>query len=299
MYYILVFLVVLVLVVQMNYWERLAQILSKYYLNAKELIPDGLIKNGKNLVLNLSHYSSRATDQEKDVNMPHYKYFTKLILDLYQARRVYGAEIQKHMLNIKSAILSDLQFEKKVKSLSFNSYSQFFAMSLLTWGFIFLTSKIMSYSADPLILFLIIFMQLIGSLLFFFIFKKVKKTMMDEIGKIEAPIYTMKALIRVGIPVSLVCERCEMDQLSNLKNKSIRELVERLFYSIDRLKNEGTPIESTLSEILDEVYFIRDQKFNKFINIISFFKFIILALFYLTSYFVFIISLFFSLLQQI
>lgn len=294
-------LIILVFALPLASFEKISKWVTSQRIKIRSKRNKSELLRGADLLEFLSEDSQTMDikNEEMAQSIPYYKFYTGLILELFHARRVFGAEIQNILFEIKSSLVEDLQFEKKVHSQLKNAWMQFIAMSALTWGFIFITSHITKFQASTFTQLLIIFLQIFGAVLNTIFYYKVKSSTLGQVEKFQSPLYGLKSLGDTGLAISVICEKAKVDELWKISDKGLVVLVKRLFHAIERLKKQGVSIDQSIDEIINEVRFIREQKFLKFLGFLAFFKFLTLALFYLSSYFIFIMSLFSNLLSQV
>jgi hypothetical protein len=240
--------------------------------------------------------SSIIQFQTKPVIIPEYKFYTNIINKLISNSRQYGCSLKNGTKTIRYAISKDLQFEKKIITEHAGGIAQFFIISAVSWSFFLAVKEIMSISILNSSLLLIISLQLGGVLLYIYLAKKIKTAIFQDNSTYLHSMYILKSLIGTGIPLKQVIELSRVSQFISTPKDRFKYINLRIVSMLERVQKTGTPVSEEISEIIEEIWFIHNMSFENFLKKTVILKFFIIAAFYLTSYFLFLIELFDNLL---
>jgi len=223
--------------------------------------------------------------------LPRYKFYTDLLVELLDQLRRFGGAKFKLLFAFKKQLKDDLQFEKRISSLVGGGVCQFLLVVVITWGFIALTCRLVGYSPSLALLFLISLLHLSGVVLFLFQVKKMKVRALEPFMVFYRVLIIIKLSLGGGLSVSESLRRSRVEQLFLKSYRSYPHLIVRVDLLIKRWQTQGGEIAQELDELMDELLFQRDEEFLKLNRNSTALKFLILALFYLSSYLLFVFTL--------
>ena len=240
----------------------------------------------------MSYLSSYFYSQNGSQDIPKYKFYTALILKLNHYGRLFGAPKKEMIDSLKKGVFEDFKFERKLKAVYLNFLSQAFAMTVMTWGFIYLVRKLMKVEVEPFQILLIVILQTLGPIVFSAAYLRLKLRMFKGYEIFFSSLYTMKVLSSVGVAATDLVKEAEIEGLAEFAKKDKRAVYMRVLEIISRLKQMGGPIRDDLDQLVSELWFLQEQSFEKFVKQTTALRFMVLALFYLSSYFIFVLGIF-------
>ncbi len=225
--------------------------------------------------------------------LPEYKFYTTLVGTILSYSRNYGVPIRLILISIKKGLLKDIQFGKKISAELFSGVFQFIVVILVTWGFIFISCKLVpEISPDLLIINLIVFLQIVGLISYVCVYLYLKRREFNLFDSYFFELYALYSLSLVGISVTETLKIVSLERSSRVKYKKFIHVDTRLERLIIRWKETGITIKKEVLELIDEVWFLQESAFINIVPKLAFLKFCILAIFFLSSFLIYIFSIF-------
>lgn len=242
-------------------------------------------------IADMETYLSRGLVRSA-TELPRYKFYTGLIHLILSYGRNYGASILGIVRKIRQGIIMDYQFERKLQSEFFGGLVQFVLIGFMTWIFIFISDSIICAETLFSVRFLVGGLQIFGVVLYFFIYFGWRKKNFLIYSKYFSGLYVLDSLSEVGVSLQLMLEQSGVEKLFEINKRKFCYVDNRLENAIEASRKQGMPIKKELDDIINEVWFLQEQQFGKFVKQMAGLKFVILALFFLSAYFVYLFSLF-------
>ena len=248
------------------------------------------LRSGEKLINWMTCWSSNkdffSFSKEKNEVEKGYKFYTGLINEILFYKRELGGYPKKNFQEVKKALLGDVRFEKKVEKEMRGSFFQYIFLGITTWLFIGGSHKILgakvSISLESLLS--ILCFQMIGVLLYQIVCQRVKRKDFYFFNLYYGPLFKFFCLIYLNLPVGMVLEKSEFEVFYRKEPLGWKPVLEDLRDLIDRWKNQGGEVRSELSDIVEEVYFLRDLSFEKYREKIQFLRLGFLGIFFLCPY---------------
>lgn len=232
------------------------------------------------------------------INLPEYKFYTSLIIQLMQFHRTMGVGIKKIIPELRANLIKDIQFEKKVFSEISSSIAQFVIVTFVTWAFILLSTSILDLPIKLGYAVTIIVLQITGAIVFIFFIKKMKRKIFSPFYFSLSEIYFFSVLYEVGVPLNDAIDKSNIMVGDLVAVPKLSVFSDRVLKLIDRLRQTGMPLGVELGEIKQELWHLQDQDFTKFTKLLQMAKFFTLSLFYLPAYFLYLASIFKFFMEQ-
>lgn len=284
-----------------DYLLELSLILPKKLKSHRKNLPlIAEIDRGQELLANFSKCEAQISLGAKILPdfLPKYKFYTELLEQLFFFNRNLGIKIKKFFPEIRKGLINDLQFEKKVLDEVMAAILQFLVIALTTWSFVFLSSLIAQISLSKSISLLMILLQIMGIVIFFFILKKIKKNMFVKFNKSIEELYLFNSFLEIGLPINEIISRSKICDGSIVSFKIFENLSDRVKKLIIRLKETGLSPRDEVQEIIGEIWHLQGEYFKKFTKIVQILKFSILIFFFLPAYFLYLYSIFKFFMEQ-
>lgn len=302
----ILYLLLLVAIAQLpeKFWDR---ILESYSLfgsllkkKQKTLPIIGEIYRGEELLLAISELEARISLGIKFISgiLPKYNFYTDLLEQLFESHRRLGIGIKKFIPEIRLALIRDLQFEKKILDEILSGVMQFLVIAATTWCFVFLSKSLVEITLDGATIFLMLTLQLLGAVLFFYLVGTLKTKAFTPFSKAIEELYLFSALLEVGLPLNEVLQRSAILQGSLMSHKNFEQLALRLKKLVARMRESGLSPKDEVQEIIREIWHLQEVHFLKFTKMVQGLKFSILAFFFLPAYFLYLHSIFKFFMEQ-
>lgn len=285
-------------------WDQILEfyfgILTNYADNKKKLPVIGEIYRGQELILAIADCEAKLSLGQKILAgfLPRYKFYTDLLEQLFVAHRSLGIGIKKFIPEIRLALIRDLQFERKVLDEIISALLQFLVIAATTWSFVFLSKSLVQIPLDKLTAFFMIFLQVFGATLFFYLVRLLKQRIFAPFSMAIEELYQFSALLEVGLPVNEVVQRSGILQGSLSNHKNFINLAARAKKLVARMKEAGLSPKDEAQEIIREIWHLQEVHFQKFTKMVQVLKFTLLAFFFLPAYFLYLYSIFKFFMEQ-
>ena len=230
--------------------------------------------------------------------LPQYKFYTGLLFNLLEIHRRLGVSLKSILPELRGNLIKDVQFEKKLRENIFGGNIQFLVITITTWCFIFLSSKLAELPLKTSNLVLILFMQLSGVFVFNSALKQLKSRTFAKFNQAIERLYLFTSLAEVGLPVSQTLLESKVLEGHLVEHKLFSPCASRLTTLVNRWKENGISPKIEASEVTLELWHLKEMGFGRFLKHLELLKFTILAFFFLPAYFLYLYSIFQFFMEQ-
>jgi hypothetical protein len=227
----------------------------------------------------------------RPAELPHYKFYTRVIEVLLDLARRMGGNYQDSLLFLREGLQIDRQFEKKMKEIIFGTWLQMTFMMVLTWTFVVAALSLVEVKVEPHKLGMIMVWQLVGLSLLPLILKHLRKKYFSDIGNLWKMLFILRSLVNVPLSRSEILNIAEVRELKNIQQKSLAHIVEKFKSTCQRALQIGGSYEGEVLSLMEELRFQEKWHFELFEKRLMVVKLALLALFFLPSYLAFIFLL--------
>nr|BDT27896.1 hypothetical protein BHI3_13620 [Bacteriovorax sp. HI3] len=268
-------------------WEK-ARALRQWSLSQKKTPP------GEKLLKFLPELEAKMGMGMKTAEMeiPHYKFYTSLLHELLEVHRKLGVNLKSILPELRNNVIKDLQFEKKVKGLILGGNLQFAAITMTTWGFIWLSSSLADLPLHPGDLFFIFCLQALAILVFNFAVKKAQALMFNKFSRVMEGLYLFISMAEVGLSAGRVLADSKVLDGDLMRYREFSFCAERVKEHVQRWRENGVSPRPGVTEVVREVWHLQELCFEKFLKVADLIKFSVLAVFFLPAYFFYLYSIF-------
>lgn len=281
-----------------KYWAKLldltVSIKNTILIKTQLALGVNSMRNGEKMINALVELESCSIIKIKNstLTLPKYKFYTDLIYSILEFSTKYGSPLRNTSKNIRLGLTKDYQFERKILKEFLGGLTQFALITIIIWLFASAVQTVMKVEISISTKIIMSTLQLIGVLLFIFTGKVVRKKEFRGFANYFSSIYILRSLVEVGVPIKTAIELSKVGSTTIIRPSYFTHIKTRISRMIERVQKSGTPILSEIEETTNELWYLHDDSFEKYIKKISVLKFGVLALFYLSSYFVFVMELF-------
>ena len=230
--------------------------------------------------------------------LPQYKFYTNLLELLFENYRRLGIGIKKILPEIRSGMVKDLQFEKKIFDEIVSGLWQFMIIAVTTWSFVFLSSTLADIPRSWGTTLWMGVLQISGVIAFFYLVSIFKSKIFYKFSKSIEELYLFTSLLDVGLPLNEILSRSGILNGNLTSYKSFETISFRLNQLVSRLKETGLSPKEESQEIIREIWHLQEESFHKFTKIVQVLKFSILVFFFLPAYFLYLYSIFQFFMEQ-
>lgn len=233
-----------------------------------------------------------------DLNIPQYKFYTSLLFRLLEVHRQMGISLKQILPELRINLGRDIQFEKKNRRIISGSNLQFFMTTMTTWSFILISSQMAELPLSPMNLFIIGLLQLAGIIFFNAAVRFLRFKMFNKFSDFIESFYLLMSLSEVGLSIGQVLHESKILEKEALSDSLFRSIAERLTGLVKRWKDNGISPKAELSELISELWHLKEEQFERFLKYLEILKFSTLAIFYLPAYFLYLYSIFQFFMEQ-
>lgn len=236
------------------------------------------------------HWGNRQNLQATG-NLPVYKFYSEVVEVILNLARKMGGSYQDSLLFLREGLVSDRQFEKRLREAYLGTWLQMGLMVTLTWTFILGALFITEISLPITKLIFIAAWQALGLLSLPTILSYYRKKFFGDIGRLWKMFYVLNSLGKVPLARSETLTQAGIKDLSEIKQKSLSHIVEKLRSTCERILKVGGSYEAEIKSLMEELRFQEKWHFELFEKRLTVIKLGILSLFLLPSYLMFIFLL--------
>lgn len=221
-----------------------------------------------------------------------YKFYTLLLENIFKYQRFKGVAPLSYLSEIQAAIIKDTKFEMKISKEVIGGLVQFLVLAILIEGFIIFTTQSLHVVIPASKLMMIISLQIIGALLFYLLFHYLKKRYFKGPIAYFKSLYLLALLSDVGISTREALGESKIQNVLSCGHLGFADFNQDIIAMIKSWKQNGAPPALEIKSMLQLLWFQMDDKFDSFIKVMQSMKLIVTTLFFLSSYFLFILELF-------
>ena len=221
-------------------------------------------------------------DYDKDLVMPSYKFYDKLIEQLMIYQRKYGVSVQLALRGLRTALIQDVKSDKKIRSIKINSLSQYILMCFFTWFISVHMSLAVDVKPERINLCLILVWQILGAYLFLFLLKFLKKIKFEYFEPVFHSLYSAKSFLLASRPIQEVKAALQHKDLQHANQ--IQWLRDKTEYLVLAAKKNGKISPCEIDNLIEEVWLTYQLQLENYENLLSGIKVGLFLIFILPSY---------------
>ncbi|MCY4524088.1 MAG: hypothetical protein OXB84_05050, partial [Halobacteriovoraceae bacterium] len=201
----------------------------------------------------------------------------------------YGAPMEQILQELRQAIIKDRQFEIKFSEDSKGGFIQFILVSCITWLFLLICQQMIQIQIPEVYQWAMAGLQIMGICFYPMANNFLRKKLFYPFPPYIFTLTTLQSLCQAEMPLGLILKRSELAKLP------YRSPLHNIYNSIENLiedwQTHGVPVQNRLNDLLREIWFLQNTRFDLFLKISKLLKFFCLAAFFLSSYLLFLYSL--------
>lgn len=300
--YLLSFLVILLL--PERFWEKMWQHCCLFYSKIKVSMQNNPFqkeeRQGDLLLQFFPALEAKLSMGQKTTSteIPRYKFYTTFLSELLQVHQKRGVSLKGILPELRTNLIKDLQFEKKLKSNILGGNLQFLAITITTWSFIFFSSQMADLPLRPINLLVIFLLQFFGVIVFNAFLTKIKRMVFAKFDQSIERLYLFVSMIEIGLPVSIILSESKVLEGDIMKHANFTPCAQRLTSLIKRWSENGISPKIEAQEIIRELWHLKEVSFERFLKHLDLLKFVVLAFFFLPAYFFYLYSIFQFFMEQ-
>jgi hypothetical protein len=267
-----------------------------YWIESPVTIPINPLIKRKDPALELEewlkkfHWGNRQ-GLEKQGTLPAYKFYSEVIEVILNLARKMGGSYQESLLFLRDGLVLDRQFEKRLREATLGTWLQMGLMVVLTWSFILGSLMITEMKIPIGKLLLIAAWQSLGLICLPSLLRFYRTRYFGDIGKLWKMLFVLNSLGKVPLSRSEALTLAGIRELSDIKQKSLNHIVEKLRATCERILKVGGSYDLEVRNLMEELRFQEKWHFELFEKRLTVIKLGILSIFLLPSYLMFIFLL--------
>jgi hypothetical protein len=217
---------------------------------------------GRNNQAKLIEFLIMRGEEQMKLEVPNYKFFTKLVELLISFRTKYGVEVSAAFSEIRKSIRKEVKESKRIKDAVIAGLYQYILIAIFTWLFIYMAQAMIGISPDFSDSIILLIVQLVGVFVYFILFIALQKKLFSPFEKYFTALYSFRSLNRISRPLGDILYASKISDLPN--NKHLRHLKERVNYLLKQLSTIGSIPRDELDNVLHELWDCFDLQVEKF-----------------------------------
>ncbi|TDJ03619.1 MAG: hypothetical protein E2O68_09765 [Deltaproteobacteria bacterium] len=212
--------------------------------------------------------------------LEEYKFFGTIFHELLEYSRVFGLPPNSFIPRLRVYLGRDLRFEKEVEKIFWEGMAQFLLIFIISWAFKFYAATIIPSSTNYWALIL----QISGPISFVLAFFFLRKQILLPFSPYFGAYYKLWALLKVGCSTGEILGKSKVLELRP-KASALKQIHRKIKRPLKSWEQQGTPIAPLIELVMEELWEVYDQEFQRFHKMLKIISFLILAFFYLGAYF--------------
>jgi hypothetical protein len=249
--------------------------------------------NGNDLNVWLQNWqllNSQGSALSKLGPVPEFKFYARLAEAGLRHARTFGSFPRELLWEWREGLSKESDFDRKMTSLKFSSFMQFFIFTLIIWSFGFISSdSIVKLNSSHYIS--MVTLQLLGFVSFIPVVKLLNNYLLKGLSEMLESLYTLRSLSQAGLAVSEVLKEAKLSQIPERLSGQAGAIRLKLMDLVRAYQNLGNSMGKESQLLISEIWFYRDQQFTAINKRLEALKLIWLLLFFGSSYAVFLMGL--------
>lgn len=219
-------------------------------------------------------------------NLPQYTFYTSLVEQILHNAKKYGAPYKKVLKTLRIQLEHEIDFASKVRSINIQGYFQCALFSLVVFSFFYFAKKTMNHSFLKHEFLIILMLQSLGVLCFYFLGKFFYRTQFFFYPRFYLLFFHYSSLLPIGVPLNYIADSFpEREFLLSPGENSWRDLKERFDLLLLQAQREGSGIHHEIILLCEQLRFRQKREYQRFHKRHEAVKTAVLLTFFMGSYF--------------
>ena len=256
----------------------LFKILDIHISNIRNLFKFNTLKEG----YLLQTYLMQSENDRKFQHLPTYKFYSELVLILFNCRTTFGGEIETSLFELRKSIVIDIKETRKVRDMFYGGLIQSLFLGFFVIGFYYYSRIMIGAKINLSEIFFLAGWNLGGVCLYVCCFKYLEIKKFKLFSSYLCAFYKFKILLSISRPINEIIESSQINKLRH--EKKIGHLRERIEQLVKKIKNSGQFSRSEIDFLLREIWDFFEFELTHFQKMMGVIKFLSLLLFILPSF---------------
>ncbi|MFN8369477.1 MAG: hypothetical protein U0T83_02500 [Bacteriovoracaceae bacterium] len=233
-----------------------------------------------------SIYTSQNLCTLSSFKFTHYKFYQELMETILKWGKETGINLKPILKDIKLSLHQDYKFEKRMTQFFKQGMFQIGSIVMLSWGYYLGLIYTIEKQLTAFEVVMILFWQLIGITLYWYLLMIYKNNFMGRYYQVLDKLYQFSSLYSAGIPLSRLVSETQMFKiLAEERDHEMVALKLKIENLVNEVRHKGVSISVELREAIEEVWFLLELRYEKFVELMQVLKMTILLLFFVSTYF--------------
>ncbi|MBT5094197.1 MAG: hypothetical protein HOM21_08145 [Halobacteriovoraceae bacterium] len=221
--------------------------------------------------------------------VPRFSFYSSLVEEMLSHGRHLGAPLKVPLNRLKQDLQHELRWRKKLSAAIVGGYFQFILAFLIAWVFMYIGQKMVEREMPGKIM-SVFLIQGVGFVFFWVMDKFIRALIFKNFSLLYKNLMTFHCLSQVSLSQEVILAHVDMRQIHTCKTRWSQPILWRFEAGLRRWRDEGRGISELLNEILIELQFLWQERFELYLKLLNGSKFFCLSFFFLGSYLYFLYS---------
>ncbi len=256
---------------------------------SKKKSPTKTVKNDFSTFL--GHLLLSGTQHMRFEKIPFYPFFSDLTANILERGRKSGTRPQAALKKIKTILIKDKLFQKRLKTIVMEGYIQFSLISALTWSLVGFTAFMGITEISIRFKFFIFLLQLLAFLIYLPSYYYLKKKKTDFIQLFLKKLYLLQINLEASLSIKRAFEESQLNEVFKIRPKRFEIFLNRLEFLLKEFQKSGGHIIEELENLKEELwneYQLLLEELEKECKVL---RLGLIFLFFIPSYFLYIFAM--------
>lgn len=272
-----------------SFWQKLKVQCTRIFLYFKNIFPKKRSFYGQILLNRAEQLGSNALKTKVDsIEHINYKFYGKLFIQLLSLNSLFGTSVKASIQFFRKSLQKDLMFQRKLEKSQSEAFLQMIFMGLVIWGFFLIFNQLLKIRVSFSYILIVIIYQMLGLLSYLYIEKAIRLRKLKSSFDILKSLIQFFSLLETGISNQEILEKSDIVSCTYLVDKDFAYMLNDLRRKLEKWNETGSEISRYREDVIDEYWFIMEQKYAQILRSVKGVQAIVGFLFFLPSYFLLI-----------
>lgn len=237
--------------------------------------------NSKSLGKELYFILSRVEHLQEIKELPEYRHYTRLLYLLKDKQRETGMSVKSSLEKVREFLKKDLRFNEALYKEQKEAKLQSLMMVAISWLFLVVYATSLEMLSSFREVFICALYQLLGLLIVQKMIKTLKKRTFLSLELALGKLILLLALTHSGLSLNHTLKEVQPDNIFIGLKGELLLIKSELKKLLTRWKEEGSTIHEPLERLIDDLYFLYEQRSSRFVAFVKLLNLFFVALFIL------------------
>ncbi len=232
------------------------------------------------------YFAYQTMPNFQTISFTPYKFYHELMESMVKWAKTTGINLKPILKELRGALSQDQKFEKKVSAFFYHAILQVSAIFILSWSYYFLLVYYTQKRLSGEELLVVLLWQLVGFSIYLYGLTIYKNRFIGIYFQVLTKLYQFNSFYSAGVTLTVaLTESKVIHSLECHAGSEIRHLKVKLESLLNEVRARGVNIRAELAEMVEEIWFLIELRYEKFAQLMQVLKVAILLLFFVSSYF--------------